>query len=983
VATAVATAAVGGCWAAVAQSMGEGLHVSAWVCGLLLLVASKYRTVLLRHSITFVAWLDCGTTTPTSTRSTAAEYGEKHQVLWRRRIWRWTAFRMLVRVMGFQLVGCWIFQYAIGQINAHRRLKEGPLFERTGNALPYSLRAANGWVVIFWAVAWLHDLLVEATLVWYEGEQVRLRLQALRQQGMADLQVTTRSGGGGGGGGSSGCPPGLILWPVCGGQCGLPQDSAGMRAQLVRGAGIVIGRKPAAACTQQSPLTPPSPSDARAELRQFCSAHQVNWCDIMAPRLSTLHCSLLRTTSADERHPTTKDDRLVGYELRDHSVGQCVYLNDLPLPASAEPANETELKHGRIPLRWGDKISMTVCASPFAELAYVVLPLPPDMLCGPRSRPDDEYRGSWWGRCTAIGIESHTVSGSSSSSSTQRTSEQSSGELSGSKTAADSPGRLGASAERPPWLRQHAVVARHVHAQTVTVRQHYFLASAACCCVALALLLVAGFALLLQLVPQCSAAQYIQVFSGALKQAAAGRSTNSRTRDRAYYTNLQCLLAPEGILFLWVILYTVGVVGSAIAFQCVYVYCSRNKAALAELGVAAEELARLETSIPGSSSADGATAALSADASTMASASGFAAAAAAEGGGGDDLSGYARQAQRVAARLTELPRGALDSDTTTLPTPYTLPAALLKATQSSGGDLVCPISLVPMAHAMTLMPCGHVFDRHSVARHFARAQLASLRSQLNANRRPSQAAEGADAMRCPLNCPCVAGSVLTLVANPHVRAAVRQVQLRTPPPPPRPSGQGDRKPQEQRQEEDEVASETALDATIFRTAENQKTWATQLSNAELPLILEPRRGQVLRMEVLQKQLEDVNGVGSWWAHASADGGAVKVALAEQLDGGPHGRLRRALHPFLGKGVLHNLLKLAQLAITDSCAAEQMVAYRRGEGGWARPQLADPLSQQLMGKEDWPLQPLRSLALLTQIASTQLCVMSILTGILVD
>ena len=130
-----------------------------------------------------------------------------------------------------------------------------------------------------------------------------------------------------------------------------------------------------------------------------------------------------------------------------------------------------------------------------------------------------------------------------------------------------------------------------------------------------------------------------------------------------------------------------------------------------------------------------------------------------------------------------------------------------------------------MSHAMTVLPCGHVFDRHSLARHFASAQLKVMRQSYNARRQPQRSSAENAVLRCPLNCPCVA--VVTLVTNSYMRTAVKHSRQQEGP---RQNKPEPKRQQQEEQEEKEAASESALDASIFRTAENQAIWAEQLSD---------------------------------------------------------------------------------------------------------------------------------------------------------
>ena len=537
-----------------------------------------------------------------------------------------------LKVLTLELTGCWLFSYAILRIDASRRGTEGADFEPTGNFLPPVMRSSNPLTLLLFVLGFFCEAISAGCIVGGEAEVARHRLRLLRTHRCGRDCSSSAA--------AASAPAAALLIPSCLGPCGLDATDPLRRGvcRRLRGAGLIVTR------VKDGAERPPA---QWTELRAFAKSHDVEWCTVSCPRVSAIHCSLLRRASS------TTECGVCPFELRDLSVGSCVHVNGVPCTTCTGAQGRSQPGGGRTALRWGDRISVVVCARPFAEIAWTIL-------------PDSD---AWISRAQMV------ASGG------------------GGGRAVDELRRQASEADT-----LSAAVKRAVHAVGTAASVNYSIAASLLCMLAMLVAMGVGLALLTQRL-DCSSSQYIGALSEAISRHYQSRNTRGRL-SRSARQALNCMLQPEGILYFWLLVYTLGFLGLIILGQCV-IACSRRSGAQRERTLALEALGLLEASPT-----------VDADSCDQEAASLLA-------------------ASQVDAQLSLLSEGACEMSASTastgsgaggggqsiqvFPVPFTLPS------QIGEDELVCPISLERMSQPVTVLPCGHVFERHQLLKYFASA----------------------------------------------------------------------------------------------------------------------------------------------------------------------------------------------------------------------------------------------------------------------
>ena len=576
---------------------------------------------------------------------------------WQRQLRRQAWAQMAMRLVNLHLVGCWLYSYAIGEINSLRRAAEGRGFEPTVNLLPPWLRAMGLATLGFWLACHLCRAWLQGAIDWSARELVHLRLAGevglapLRGAGEGWSQDSLRARCEGNGSAAEGM---AVLLPESAGPCGL---KAPLTPGLLVGTGLVFGRRPCADDLGRSPGT----GTRLGTLRECSLRCKAGWCAVDAPRISPVHCAVFR--------------RGDGFVLFDYSPNG-VYLNGAPLSAAPaieltqEEETEAELIAGPASLPWragravrfGDRISLMVCASPHAEICYQLLPA----------------------------------------------SEQSWGWIS-SQVEAERAGLDGA--QRPCPTDE----LRQLLERTVLLEQRQLSCAAQRRSVGPAIvwmLLVLGLGLWhVTSELDCTACVYLSEILNSL------RRTQSDAVPKPTVHAARMMVQPPSILFLWWLLY------SCLMALMLLGFCLGSGGAAgrrqkecesAEHAVSAWLASRGPTEGACAKDADSepkadrepkpeaepatAEAAAEAEASRLLNASLLAAC-------DDTRRREATSAVSAGAALSAAVRAQNEEFGRVAPSDYTSPHQL------GAEELRCPISLAPMAAAVSVLPCGHVFDR--------------------------------------------------------------------------------------------------------------------------------------------------------------------------------------------------------------------------------------------------------------------------------
>ena len=83
-----------------------------------------------------------------SSVTTAAARGrelEQQRRRWRSHVWWHALTTMVSRALALQLLGCWLFGFAMSKVDAQRRVSEGAQFQPTPNGLPLLACTPNAW----------------------------------------------------------------------------------------------------------------------------------------------------------------------------------------------------------------------------------------------------------------------------------------------------------------------------------------------------------------------------------------------------------------------------------------------------------------------------------------------------------------------------------------------------------------------------------------------------------------------------------------------------------------------------------------------------------------------------------------------------------------------------------------------------------------------------------------------------------------------
>lgn len=627
------------------------------------------------------------------------------------------------RFVNFLLLGCWLYSFAIREINAERSISEGVSFKATPNMLPWFLHSVNAATVTLWLAWWLFKLKQTGSIDWNRRQLVRLRLLGISpvesvvhgdDDTEAERDATDQCAAEWARGTRSAEKAGVanaVLLPESAGPCGLRSS---LRPVVVVGNGVLFGCKPV-----PENLRPSSPEQQqqtrqtrqqnqqlkgrRAEngnnaavgnlgqLRDCAIECRATWCIVDAPRLSALHCALFRQQGTSQ-----------GFVLYDFSLTGC-YLNGAPL--SAAPA----LGNGR-QVKFGDRISLMVCASPHAEICYTLMPA-------------TAASWEWVGR--AVAAERATMHSvprppASSAAPVHAT----------ARSSADEHKRL---IEQVDMLQQRKLSYAAQRRMTVP------------CLVMLAVVLIIALWCVVRVL-NCTMLEYV----GTLVKAIQRQMHKEVTRQKLHVNEARRLVQPVSILFFWWVLYSLvlalGLLGGW------YLLRRAEESCESDCRKAERQLTELLT---GSSSSSGASAVKK-----------IVKSAAHE----DEV--WETQAQNHGLRTLDTLLSQNDSTSACSSTNHeTLAVRLSAAMQNYGAngvaptvaarytaphelgleELSCPISLAQMSTAISVLPCGHVFDRSSLVAYIASANKSSA------------------VARCPFGCEC---ATMTLVTNSYVRKAV-------------------------------------------------------------------------------------------------------------------------------------------------------------------------------------------------------------------
>ena len=690
---------------------------------LVLLQGTRLRAAVAWQCLLLAAWSDDDTSLRAGGQASldARMHQRATQLEWQGRT------VVAARFVNLQLLGCWLYSFAVREINARRSVLEGSQFSPSPNILPWFLHSMNASTIALWLVWWLFKVKQQASIDWNRRQLVRLRLLSITpadntvggdpgavaareatDQYAAEWDRATKSTE------KTGVANAVLL-PESAGPCGLKSP---LRPVVIVGNGVVFGCKPVAeyqgrsSPTQQhkhrkehnnQQLENDRPKDggvsSLGELRDCAIGCQAGWCIVDTPRLGAVHCALFRQQGTSN-----------GFVLYDFSAPGC-YLNGAPLRVA--PA----LGRGR-QVQFGDRISLTVCASPHAEICYTLLPA-------------DAASWEWVSR--AVVAERATVH------SVHRPPHSST-----ASAHAAAPG----SAEEYQHLVEQISALQQRQLSYSAQRRTIIL-----CLLLLAVVSMASLAYTIRVL-DCTVLQYVGILVRAIQRPVF------KEVGKLHVDEALLLIQPVSILFLWWVLYSFVVAVALLGGW--YFLCRAEGSCASECLKAEHQLSeRLARRSPRDGSATPGTPPQS-DVShedetweTQAQLHGLRKLDAVLSQQHASISGNSATADHdaLAQRLSAAMRNCVANGVaSTAAARYTAPHEL------GLEELRCPISLAQMSAAVTVLPCGHVFDRPSLVAYIASANKSAALA------------------RCPFGCEC---TTMTVVANVHIRKAVRDACSRS------------------------------------------------------------------------------------------------------------------------------------------------------------------------------------------------------------
>lgn len=804
-----------------------GIGASHWLtllgAGLLLAVirGAWMQAAVAWQSLLLASWCDADAGRG---QTHAEELAGRRLQRQRQLLWQGRAV-MAVRLLNLNIMGCWLYSYAISEINSRRSVVElgSPGgFTPTPNSLPPCLHTMNAATIVVWLGLWLCKMGTQGKVNWNRRQLVHLRVQSTVQcaeKAPAAAAVASSAAEWRRGAASSRTNNAAeaVLLPESAGPCGLKTP---LLPIVVAGGGVVFGRKP-------PPLAAQGGRHPLGQLRECALACHAGWCAVDAPRVSTVHCALFRRSTG-----AASGEK--GFVLYDFSASG-VYLNGSSLSA-APPVDSTEgereaaavgavgavgrngqqMPQGRA-VGFGDRITLMVCASPHAEICYQLLPA---------------SAASWeW--------VSHAVEAE--------------------RVAAADPTPPTAAASLSHHIVPHAATAvgerqKLVEKISVLEQQQLLLGAER----GMILPSLAFIAMLLCIALwnvgrtlDCPVDEYVHGIVHSIQRSTA-RAAARGVDKKPSAVEARRLVQPASILFFWWLLYS-----SVMATALIGGWCflrSAERRCESSLQEAEEQLADMLASNRSSSR-------VNVDAANQAAVS-------TEVAADEDEEEVQVQVERQALCQFDdvLAADANDGkNTRSVRDHLQLAVALSAALRACGADeaaaasdytaphelrleeLRCPVSLTLMNAAVSVLPCGHVFDRSSLVSYIASANKTV----------PALPA------RCPFGCD---SSTMIVVPNDHVRKAVADARSSDGP-------SGDENQSEGAAEQSEYGDDEAV-AAIFGSAAALTAYQALLADSALPVVFDCKGAKPRQLDALLLHLERVG----WYnplQHPLADGASAK------------------------------------------------------------------------------------------------------------
>ena len=695
---------------------------------LVLLQGTRVRAAVAWQCLLLAAWND----DDRSLRAGGQASLDARKLQWAKQL-EWQGRTVVAaRFVNLQLLGCWLYSFAVREINARRSVSEGSRFSPSPNMLPWFLHSMNATTIALWIVWWLSKVKQQASIDWNRRQLARLRLLSIvpadttvhgvpgavaareaTDQYAAEWDRATKSTEKAG-------VANAVLLPESAGPCGLKSP---LRPVVIVGNGVIFGCKPVA--EHQGRSSPTQEREHRQEhnnqqlekdrpkkdggatvsslgkLRDCAIGCQAGWCIVDAPRLGAIHCALFRQQGTSN-----------GFVLYDFSVPGC-YLNGAPLAAA--PALG---RRGR-QVRFGDRISLMVCASPHAEICYTLLPA-------------DAASWEWVSR--AVVAERATVH---------------SVHMCRPPHSSIAPAHAAAPGSAEEYQQLVEKIGTFQQLQLSYSAQRRTIIP---CLLLLAVILIASLSYTVRVL-DCTVLEYVGILVRAIQRPVF------KEVGKLHVDEARLLIQPVSILFFWWVLYSFVL---AVALLGGWYFLCRAEGSCESDCVKAEH--QLSERLASRSPRDGVATPgtppqsdvrhedetwetqaqlhglrkLDAVLSQHASISGKSA-----------TTDHEALAQRLSAAMRICGANGVAS---TAAARYTAPHEL------GLEELRCPISLAQMSAAVSVLPCGHVFDQPSLVAYIASANKSAALA------------------RCPFGCEC---TTMTVVTNIHIRKAVRDACSRS------------------------------------------------------------------------------------------------------------------------------------------------------------------------------------------------------------